>query len=99
MDVFQMIIIAYNMSALLLTLSLIAGLYRLIRGPGLLDRILAFDLIALCVIALTVVFSLMNKTYHFLEITLIFCLLGFTTTIAFMDMSFRGLARKEDLHE
>jgi multisubunit Na+/H+ antiporter MnhF subunit len=94
-----MIIIAYTVSALLLSLSLLVGLYRLVRGPGLLNRILAFDLIALCIIALTVLFSLINEIYHFLEIMLIFCLLGFVTTIAFMDMLFRALARKENLHE
>jgi len=99
MEVFPMIIIAYTVGALLLSLSLLAGLYRLIRGPGLLNRILAFDLTALCIIALTVLFSLINDTYHFLEIMLIFCLLGFTTTIAFMDMLFRALEQKEDLHE
>lgn len=94
-----MITIAYSVSALLLSLSLFAGLYRLARGPGLLNRLLAFDLIALCIIALTVLFSLINGTYHFLEIVLIFCLLGFVTTIAFMDMLFRALSRKEDLNE
>lgn len=94
-----MIIIAYTVSASLLSLSLLAGLYRLVRGPGILNRILAFDLIALCIIALTVLFSLIHDTYHFLEIMLIFCLLGFVTTIAFMDMLFRSLERKENLHE
>ena len=94
-----MIEMAYTLCSLLLTLSLFAGFYRLVRGPGLLNRILAFDLIALCIIALTVLFSRINQTYHFLEIILVFCLLGFITTIAFMDMLFRALARKEDLHE
>jgi len=94
-----MIIIAYTVSAFLLSLSLLVGLYRLICGPGILNRILAFDLIALCIIAFTVLFSLINETYHFLEIMLIFCLLGFATTIAFMDMLFRSLEKKEDLHE
>jgi len=88
-----------SLSALLLFFSLLAGLYRLLIGPGLLNRILAFDLIALCIIALTILFSLMNGSHHYLEIILIFCLLGFITTIAFMDMLFRALVQKEDPHE
>jgi multicomponent Na+:H+ antiporter subunit F len=94
-----MMIIAYTLSAFLLSLSLFAGLYRLLKGPGILNRLLAFDLIALCIIALTVLLSLINKTNHFIEIMLIFCLLGFITTIAFMDTLFRAQENKEDLHE
>ena len=94
-----MIIIAYTVCSFFLFLSLLAGLYRLIFGPGLLNRILAFDLIALCIIAITVLFSLINETYYFIEIMLIFCLLGFVTTIAFIDILFRDLVRKEDSYE
>lgn len=91
--------IVYFFCAFLLLLSLLAALYRLIRGPGLLNRALAFDLIALCIISLTVVFNLINRTFYIVEIILIFCLLGFVTTIAVMDMMFRNLKAKEKDHE
>ncbi len=77
-------------TATLLSLSLFIGIYRLLLGPKVLHRILAFDLICICIIALMSLFSLINDYHHFLEITLIFCLLGFITTIAFMDNLFRG---------
>lgn len=94
-----MMTIAYNTSTLLISLSLLIGFYRLFIGPGFLNRILAFDLISLCVIALTVIFSLTTSCYHFVEIMIVFCLIGFATTIAFMDMLFRGLDEREDSNE
>lgn len=94
-----MIEAAYTLSMLLLSLSFFAGLYRLIRGPNLLNRLLAFDLIALCIIAITVVYSLIYGVTYFVEIMIIFCLLGFTTTIAFMDLLFRAIVKKEELNE
>lgn len=91
--------LVYFMSGVLLLLSLLAALYRLILGPGLLNRVVAFDLIALCIISLTVVFNLINRTFYIVEIVLIFSLLGFVTTIAVMDMMFRSLGEKGDLDE
>ena len=99
MEVYPLMQLVYFICGVLLLLSLLAALYRLIRGPGLLNRVLAFDLLALCIISLTVVFNLINRTFYIVEIVLVFCLLGFVTTIAVMDMMFRGLNKKEDIHE
>jgi len=41
-----MILLALQLCFALLTLAVLLGLVRLVRGPTVLDRILAFDLIA-----------------------------------------------------
>ncbi|MCB1118429.1 MAG: K+/H+ antiporter subunit F [Chlamydiia bacterium] len=74
----------YGCSALL-TLSMILALWRLFRGPTILDRILAFDALSICVIGLIILFTYQQQTPYFLDLLLIFCLLGFASTIAFMD--------------
>ncbi len=94
-----MIILVDALSSILIALSMLMGLYRLVIGPGLLNRILAFDLIAICIISITVIFSRFDQEHYFSGIMLIFCLLGFITTIAFMDMLFRYVERKEDTNE
>lgn len=65
-----------------LGLAMLAGLYRLIKGPTIFDRILAFDLIAICSIGLMTLLSIEWHTAIFLELILIFSLLGFTGTVA-----------------
>lgn len=72
-----------------LLVSFLLGLTRFILGPRMLDRILAFDLMAICIIAVVILFSLQTGSTFYLEILLIFGLLGFTTALAFMDSLFR----------
>ncbi len=72
-----------------LLLALLLSLFRFIIGPAALDRILAFDLIAICTVGLVILFSIQTGSTYYLEILLIFALLGFTTTLAFMDSLFR----------
>lgn len=67
-----------------LTLAVLLGLYRLARGPGVLNRVLAFDLITTCAVGMIVLLSIQWNTSFYLELILIFSLLGFLTTVAFV---------------
>ena len=67
-----------------LTLAILLGLIRLARGPTVLDRVLAFDLIATCAVAMVLLLSIHWNTALYLELILIFSLLGFLTTVAFV---------------
>lgn len=67
-----------------LTLAIVLGLFRLGRGPTLLDRILAFDLIATSAVGMVVLLSVLWRTPVYLELILIFSLLGFVSTVAFV---------------
>lgn len=79
----MMHLIIYASIALLAgTISL--ALWRLLAGPSILDRIIAFDLVALAIVGLMVLLSVWWNTHLFIEIMLIFSLLGFVGTIAFV---------------
>lgn len=88
-----------------LTLATVCALVRLRRGPSVLDRILAFDLIATCVVGMVVLLSVKWNTPMYLEAILIVSLLGFFTTVAFVfylygDKSKRtGANRTNELEE
>lgn len=67
-----------------LTLAILFGLYRLARGPSVLDRVLAFDLITTCAVGMLVLLSIRWHTALYLELILVISLLGFLTTVAFV---------------
>lgn len=69
----------------LVFVSVLLGLYRLFLGPTVLDRVLAYDTLTIGIIGLLILFSIRGNTVYYLEIIIIFCLIGFTSTIAFMD--------------
>ncbi len=68
----------------LLTLAIGCGLVRLARGPTVIDRIMAFDLITTSVVGMIVLLSIQWKSALYLELILIFSLLGFFGTVAFV---------------
>ncbi|MFN7138802.1 MAG: monovalent cation/H+ antiporter complex subunit F [Limisphaerales bacterium] len=67
-----------------LTVSVLLGLIRLAKGPTVLDRIIAFDIITSCVVGMIVLLSIQWQTSMFLELILIFTLLGFFGAVAFV---------------
>ncbi len=68
----------------LLVIAVLAALYRMVKGPSVLDRILSFDLVAICGVAFMAILSIRWKTTYFLELILVFSLLGFFGTVAFV---------------
>lgn len=74
---------------LLISLGLIAcamvlGLVRLVLGPTLPDRIVAFDTVAVCVVGASAVMSMGWDSPFFLELILVASCLGFFGTVAFV---------------
>jgi len=58
---------------------------RLLLGPSIVDRVIGFDLVAASIGGMIVLLSVWWKTHLFIEIMLIFSLLGFAGTIAFIS--------------
>jgi multisubunit Na+/H+ antiporter MnhF subunit len=79
-----MITLALQISFGALTLAVLLGLARLVKGPTVLDRILSFDLIATSIVGMIVLLSVLWQTPLYLELVLIFSLLGFVGTVAFV---------------
>lgn len=78
-----------------LTLAIALGMVRLARGPTVIDRIMAFDLITTSAVGMIVLLSIQWKTAMYLELILIFSLLGFFGTVAFVNY----LSRTQDLEQ
>lgn len=66
-----------------LTISLFAGLYRLLTGPSLPDRMVVMDLVASLVIGLIAAYILQTGQTVFLNVAVVIALLVFMGNIAF----------------
>jgi multicomponent K+:H+ antiporter subunit F len=66
------------------------GAWRLLRGPGLPDRILALDTLYVNAIALLVLFGIQFDTQVLFEAALVVALLGFVGTVALAKYVVRG---------
>lgn len=66
-----------------LTISLFAGLYRLLTGPSLPDRIVVMDLIASLVIGLIITYIMLTGQTVYLNVAVAIALLVFMGNIAF----------------
>jgi len=69
---------------LLLTMGIVLALVRMARGPTVLDRILAFDLITTCAVGIIALLSMQWQTSDYIELILIYTLLGFSGATAFV---------------
>lgn len=62
--------------------SLLACAVRILRGPTAFDRALAFDCLALDVVAAVVLWSMVADTGAYLDVVLVIALLGFLSTLS-----------------
>ncbi len=85
---FKMILI---ISLVLLSLSILAGIYRVIKGPSTADRVQALDFIGILLIAGIAIFSIILDTHAFLDVILLVGILSFVGTIAFARYVERGV--------
>lgn len=76
--------------ALAFVLALLLNAWRLLRGPGLPDRILALDTLYINALALLVVLGLMLGTKLFFEVAMLIGLLGFVGTVVLSKHLLRG---------
>lgn len=79
----------------MLVVSVVLALYRLLTGPTILDRIIGFDMVAICIIGMMILLSLIWHSTLYVEIMLIFSLLGFLGTVAFVSFLYMRPERLE----
>lgn len=72
------------------TLALLLNVYRLLRGPGLADRILALDTLYINSMALLVLLGIRFDTVAFFEAALVIAALGFVGTVVLSKFVVRG---------
>ena len=71
-------------------LALLLNVYRLLRGPGLADRILALDTLYINSLALLILVGIHFRTAVFFEAALVIAALGFVGTVALSKFVVRG---------
>nr|WP_222948331.1 K+/H+ antiporter subunit F [Thauera sedimentorum] len=71
-------------------MAVLLNLWRLLRGPSLMDRVLAVDTMVINVIALIILFGIQQRTTVFFEAALLFAMFGFVSTVAYCRFILRG---------
>ena len=62
-------------------LAMLLSLWRLLRGPGVADRILALDTLYINTIAALILFGMHLKSSVYFEAALVIAMLGFVSTV------------------
>jgi len=70
--------------------ALLMDLWRIARGPGAADRILALDTMVINMIALLVLWGVWRGTAIYFEAAMLIAMVGFVSTVAYCRFVLRG---------
>lgn len=85
-----MISIACTIALAATCAAVLLALYRLLKGPDAVDRILALDTLVINAIGLVVIMGVVFATTMYFEVALLFAMVGFLSTVAFCKFLLRG---------
>lgn len=71
-------------------LAILLNLYRLLAGPSSSDRILALDTMVINVIALIILYGIIETSTIYFEAALLLAMVGFVGTVAYCKFILRG---------
>ncbi len=74
----------------IIALSMVALLFRVVKGPTPSDRVIALDTLGIALICIVGLYSILVNTKFFLEIILLLAILSFIGTIAFSKFIEKG---------
>jgi multicomponent Na+:H+ antiporter subunit F len=77
----------------LLIVSLVLVLIRFLWGPTIPDRIIAFDLLAIILTGLIIVFSIIDNQAVYLDVVIIMALIAFLSTVAYAKYLEKGIEK------
>ena len=72
------------------SLALLMNLYRLAKGPTIMDRVLALDTMVINVIALVILYGVKQGTGVYFETSMLLAMVGFVSTVALCKFVLRG---------
>ena len=73
-----------------LSLALLMNIWRAIKGPTDMDRILAVDTMVINLIVVIILYGIYEKTTLYFEAALLFAMFGFVSTVAYCKFILRG---------
>ncbi len=71
-----------NIAAIFMAIAIVLASLRLILGPSIADRAVAFDSLTIISISLIVLISLFSNRVIFLDVAMVYAILSFTGVIA-----------------
>jgi multicomponent K+:H+ antiporter subunit F len=74
----------------LITAAMVLNMWRMIRGPNLVDRIVALDTMYINTIALLILLGVYLASTLFFEAALLIAMMGFVGTVALCKYLLRG---------
>ena len=80
-----------NLALGIIMLAIALGIYRLVKGPSVVDRVIALDLLTLVSIALIVLIAHISARYIYVDVALVYGLLSFLSVLAVARYLERGL--------
>jgi multicomponent Na+:H+ antiporter subunit F len=75
------------------------GLLRLLRGPYLVDRVVALDFLSFVAVAFICILAIVFKQERYLDVAIILALLAFLATVAFARYTERRKEQGTGLEE
>ncbi len=78
-----MLFLTVDVGIVALFVTLMWCFYRILRGPQLVDRVIAADTFALQVVGLAILFTIRYETLMYFDAVLIVAIMGFASTVAF----------------
>lgn len=88
----------YLALALFLLLNLIAGMWRVLRGPTVADRMLAAQLFGTTSVAVLLLLAQAVNDAALRDVALVFALLAAVTAVAFVRRAWADQETKHDAH-
>ncbi|MFD1778803.1 Na(+)/H(+) antiporter subunit F1 [Fredinandcohnia salidurans] len=88
--------IILNIALVLLSVSTIAYLYRVIKGPSISDKVIALDAIGVNLVGITAIISVILRSNSFLEVILLIAIVAFVGTVAFSKFLEKGVVIEHD---
>jgi len=80
-----------NLAVIIIMIAIGLGIFRLVRGPTVVDRVIALDLLTLITIALIVMIALVTSRFIYVDVALVYGLLSFLSVLAVARYLERGL--------
>ncbi|MCU0975027.1 MAG: K+/H+ antiporter subunit F [Steroidobacteraceae bacterium] len=85
-----MISVAVDIASVLIGLAMLLAFWRLLRGPDIVDRVIAIDTLYINACTLLLAYGIAGDSALHFEASLVIALLGFLTTVAFAKYLLRG---------
>ena len=80
-----------NLAVIIIMIAIGLGIYRLVKGPTVVDRVIALDLLTLIAIALITMIALVTSRFIYVDVALVYGLLSFLSVLALARYLEKGL--------